>query len=214
MNNGISFAFNLSMLKITIIGKNNLFNEALAFRLSTYNNSIIETINFDNIKISNIENSDVLIIDLMMINSDLSSLLSTIKTYISANKYIIIDNPNNKNYLKKIKLIDVDAYISSIDGIFEIENALNAISHNQKYYSPIIIKCFSENIKETYNKSEYLTRREIEIMRLIAYGKSTKDIAFELSNSESTIWTHRNRILKKLNVKNVAGIIDYFNKNF
>lgn len=54
-----------------------------------------------------------------------------------------------------------------------------------------------------------ITTREIEIVRMIAEGMSTREISFQLYISEHTVHTHRRNILLKLRVKNVAHLIHY-----
>lgn len=58
-----------------------------------------------------------------------------------------------------------------------------------------------------------LSHREIEIIQLIKSGKSSREIASELFLSEYTIETHRKNIFRKLNVKSVAGLIEFANNN-
>jgi two-component system response regulator NreC len=56
---------------------------------------------------------------------------------------------------------------------------------------------------------EELTKREIEILKLIAEGYSNTEIGGILYISPRTVDTHRTNIMKKLNVKNIAGLIKY-----
>ena len=61
--------------------------------------------------------------------------------------------------------------------------------------------------KSIFFNENHLTRREMEIISLIADGLSSKEIAKQLSISMKTVETHRARIIKKLNVRNVAELI-------
>ena len=56
-------------------------------------------------------------------------------------------------------------------------------------------------------QNEVLTKREIEVVRAIARGLSTKEIARQLFISENTVETHRQNIFEKLDVRNMAGLI-------
>lgn len=53
----------------------------------------------------------------------------------------------------------------------------------------------------------HITKREKEILTLVAYEYSTKEIASKLYVSTNTVETHRKNLLRKLNVKNVAGMV-------
>jgi DNA-binding NarL/FixJ family response regulator len=54
-----------------------------------------------------------------------------------------------------------------------------------------------------------LTRRELEVLQLIADGNSTKDIAATLEVSVKTIETHRKQIMDKLDIRTIAGLTKY-----
>jgi DNA-binding NarL/FixJ family response regulator len=56
-------------------------------------------------------------------------------------------------------------------------------------------------------QNKILTKREIDIVRAIAQGLSTKEIAGQLYISENTVETHRQNIFEKLGVRNMAGLI-------
>ena len=56
-------------------------------------------------------------------------------------------------------------------------------------------------------QNEVLTKREIEVVRAIARGLSTKEIARQLFISENTVETHRQNIFEKMDVRNMAGLI-------
>ena len=52
-----------------------------------------------------------------------------------------------------------------------------------------------------------LTARELDVMRLLALGKSNKELAYELDMSVRTVETHRASVLKKLNVESIGEIV-------
>jgi DNA-binding CsgD family transcriptional regulator len=58
-----------------------------------------------------------------------------------------------------------------------------------------------------------LTKREVDIIRLICNEMSSKQIAAALFLSEFTVNTHRKNIFRKLNIKNVAGLVNFAQEN-
>jgi DNA-binding CsgD family transcriptional regulator len=54
-----------------------------------------------------------------------------------------------------------------------------------------------------------VTRRELEILRLVASGSTTNEIAGQLAISAMTVETHRRNLLHKLQIRNVAGLVRY-----
>ena len=66
---------------------------------------------------------------------------------------------------------------------------------------------------DEFLKKYQLTKREVEIIKMVCKEKSTRQIAAELFLSELTINTHRRNILRKLEVKNVAGLMNFAKQN-
>ena len=111
-------------------------------------------------------------------------------------------------------------YLLKNAGKEELINAITRVARGEKYVSnevsvKIIENMFnkdSSNINSpqqgTTRKAE-LTRRELEIIRLIAKEHTNNEIAAILNNSPMTIITHRKNLLRKIGVKNTAGLIKY-----
>jgi len=98
-----------------------------------------------------------------------------------------------------------DAYVLKISGKQILEDAFKHLMKNQFYVDPNIVM---NNTKTDSNIQKIkLTKREIEIVRLIVAGKTTKDIALELYLSELTIKTHRKNISEKMDSKGLADLI-------
>ncbi|WP_076445327.1 response regulator transcription factor [Chryseobacterium sp. RU37D] len=142
---------------------------------------------------------------------DITSNNKGIKIIIIGNDYDVIDirklfNKGIKSYLDKNSRYD--EFIKSIQALLHNEiyicdhaknKMLNFISHEQ-HQSKIHIK-------------DPLTKREMEILKLICEGLSSKDISEKLFISINTVETHRKRILLKLNVKNSVGVVKYAIEN-
>jgi len=95
----------------------------------------------------------------------------------------------------------------------ELTLALRASSEKEKYFDKTVLnlivnKQFTDNPKNPVNNPD-LTNRELEVLRLIALGKSTKEIAGDLIVSPHTVYTHRKNIMRKLGVNNGSELILY-----
>lgn len=93
----------------------------------------------------------------------------------------------------------------------EIITAIQQIFAGIRYMSPEISLIFSNDIANNLNtrKKTDLTVRQIEIMKSLAKGKTYEELAEIYSLSRRSIEGHRNRILKKLNLKTTAELIRY-----
>jgi len=111
-------------------------------------------------------------------------------------------------------------YLLKNAGKEELVNAITRVARGEKYVSnevsvKIIENMFSKDSNAantpappSTRKAE-LTRRELEIIRLIAKEHTNNEIAALLNNSPMTIITHRKNLLRKIGVKNTAGLIKY-----
>lgn len=96
----------------------------------------------------------------------------------------------------------------------ELVRAIRTIAADETYLSPkvagLIVKDYLKHSPETTPSADScLTNREREILQLIAEGESTKEIAFKLDVSIKTVETHRQQIMKKLNLNCVADLTRY-----
>ncbi len=93
----------------------------------------------------------------------------------------------------------------------ELVRAIHTVAANETYLSPkvadMIVKDYMKRLPESESPSRtLLSTREREVLQLIAEGHSTKEIAFALDVSIKTIETHRQQIMKKLNLHSVAAL--------
>jgi len=95
----------------------------------------------------------------------------------------------------------------------ELEHALEALRNNERYLSPAIAHTvINQALTRTQKNPEpadshNLTARQLEILRLIVRGKSTREIANGLGLSVKTVETHRSQIMKRLQIYDVAGLV-------
>jgi DNA-binding NarL/FixJ family response regulator len=96
----------------------------------------------------------------------------------------------------------------------ELVRAIRTVAVNETYLSPkvagLIVKDYLKHSPDSAPSAEsFLTNREREILQLIAEGESTKEIAFKIGVSIKTVETHRQQIMKKLNLHSVAELTRY-----
>jgi len=134
-----------------------------------------------------------------------------IKIIVIGNSYDIIDirklfNKGIKSYLDKNSRYD--EFIKSIQAL--LINEIYICDHAKDRMINFIS---SEQAQKTLHMKDPLTKREMEILKLICEGLSSKDICEKLFISINTVETHRKRILLKLNVKNSVGVVKYALEN-
>jgi DNA-binding NarL/FixJ family response regulator len=105
-----------------------------------------------------------------------------------------------------------EGYVLKTSGRTILENALEQILIKEKtYYDPNVQN--TPSIRDHFTNNLKLTRREKEIIELLAKGKKNKEIATELFLSEHTVKTHRKNIAEKLGSDGLNELIYKFNKH-
>ena len=105
-------------------------------------------------------------------------------------------------------------YLLKDTSAVELELALEALRSDVRYLSPAIAHTVinqalnrSPDAVAQQVKNHNLTERQLEILRLIVRGKSTREIASGLSLSIKTVETHRSQVMKRLHIFDVAGLV-------
>lgn len=133
----------------------------------------------------------------------------------SKNKIIILSRHDNKELVKKALEFGAKGYILKSNSGDELVNAINEVYKGSTFLSPKISDFIVEGFlgkKYHYKKKKEaveLTRREREILQLIAEGFTNKEIAKKLNISSFTVHVHRSNIMQKLNIHKQAGLIRY-----
>jgi len=95
----------------------------------------------------------------------------------------------------------------------ELELAIRSVAQGETYLSPPVSKpVIMEYIRRTdagFNSRERLSPRQTQILKLIAEGKTTKQVALELAISVKTVETHRSALMMRVGVRDVAGLVRY-----
>ena len=91
--------------------------------------------------------------------------------------------------------------------LHELELALRSVGKGQSYFSPTVTKRLVDSREPP--ASAALTERQLQILKLIAVGYANKEIGFRLGLSAKTVAVHRTRIMDRLNIRDVAGLVLY-----
>lgn len=105
-------------------------------------------------------------------------------------------------------------YLVKDDAFREITDAIKVVMEGKRYLSNAITDVVVDQIQlhggECHLETErLLTPKEFEVLQLLAEGKSTKEIAFQLNISPKTVDTHRQKIMQKLSLNSIAELTKY-----
>ncbi|MDQ3119543.1 MAG: response regulator transcription factor [Verrucomicrobiota bacterium] len=128
-------------------------------------------------------------------------------------KVIILSMHFGDEYVRQAFRAGASGYLLKDGTLAEMELAIEAVGSGGTFLSPRIsrrvIESYLERVGNDSSLLEYLTPRGREILQLIAEGKSTKEIAFLLALSIKTVEAHRARLMARLDIHNVPGLVRY-----
>ena len=157
---------------------------------------------------------DIVIMDIAMPNLNGIEATRQIKSELPEVEVVVLSMHATRNYVLQVLQAGASAYLLKDSAFEELSTALLAISRGGMYLSPAIAKTAAlANLKAgapgATGQVEHLTKRELQVLQLIAEGKSTKDIAARLDLSVKTVETHRKQIMDKLEIRSIAGLTKY-----
>jgi two-component system invasion response regulator UvrY len=141
---------------------------------------------------------------------------SLIKKYSPTSRIICVTIHMQPAYTRKIMQNGAMGYVTKSSSKEEMIEAIIEVHNNRKYVCSDIKNVLSEQILGEDEKTtglNSLSAREMDIISHVRKGLSSKEIAALLAISVKTVEVHRYNILKKLNLKNVAALVNFINNS-
>ena len=160
---------------------------------------------------------DVVLMDINMPLKNGIEASKEIKQKFSEVKIIILTMLENELYILDALRCNVEGFLYKDARINELLAAIDTVYKGEKYITPeikekvmnyITSKKFGEPEEETIEKVS-LTPRQIEIVKVVAKGFTSKEIAEKLFLSELTVIKHKKNIIKKLGLRNFTEVVSY-----
>ena len=125
-------------------------------------------------------------------------------------QWILISDELTPTFIRQVIYSSHQFSIVFKDGpLNEVREALQTVSRHQRYISQRALEVIINQQQVDEERPSILTETETEIVRAIAQGKSTKEIAAERFSSVHTITTHRKNIFRKLGVNTAHEVVKY-----
>jgi DNA-binding NarL/FixJ family response regulator len=126
---------------------------------------------------------------------------------------MILSMHQNEEYVKQALRHGASAYLLKDAATTELELAIKAVLRGEIYLSPAVSKGvmsdYVQRLRSEETADEILTPRQLEVLKLLAQGQSSKEIARLLDLSTKTVDTHRSQLMKQLGIHEVTGLVRY-----
>jgi len=158
---------------------------------------------------------DMIILDISMPNLRGIEATREIKMILPEVKVLILSMHKDKEFVYSAISAGAEGYLLKEDADTELFAAIEKIRQEGRYISPLLLGDLTDELFQAHHKGqltpqdEPLTTREREVLKLIAEGTSSKEIADLLFISVRTVENHRANIMRKLNIKSTVNLIKY-----
>ena len=156
---------------------------------------------------------DVAVIDIAM--PVLNGLEATrqITRSVPSTKVLILSSYSDDEYVQQLTEAGAAGYLVKQTAANDLLKAIREAHKGNAFFSPAIAKRLRDQCRQAFvsgqpvkKRTDYLTTREAEVLQLIAEGRANKQIAAELCISIKTVEKHRQQVMNKLNIHDVAGL--------
>ncbi len=170
----------------------------------------------------NENDADVLILDINMPELDGIEVLKRIKKSKNKPEIIVLSSYDDIKLVKEVLQMGAKGFVPKKSAGEHIVNAVYKVAEGNQYFTDDVKERMMETLLNGQVKNEggqdgvlisSLTKREVQVLKLVAQQYSTREIAEELHISESTVETHRKNLMKKVKVKNSVGLAIFALKN-
>lgn len=157
---------------------------------------------------------DILLLDINMPQMNGIQVLEMIQIEKIKVKILILTIHNEIEYLMKAVEIGINGYVLKDSDISVLKKAIYAINRGESYIEPSLTPYFNKKLeKKKERRLDSLSKREIQVLELIAEGNFNKEIAEKLFISEKTVKNHVSSIFKKIDVSDRTQAAIYAIKN-
>lgn len=129
-------------------------------------------------------------------------------------KVIALSMHHDKQFVSEIFRAGVSGYLIKDSAFDELDHAIRVVMSGKTYINPqiaslVVESLISQSSTPPPQSFSLLTEREREVLQLIAEGRSTKQIAYDLHVSSKTVESHRRQVMGKLNIRSVAELTKF-----
>ncbi|MDB5881144.1 MAG: putative response regulator, NarL [Ramlibacter sp.] len=152
-------------------------------------------------------NPDVVMTDISMPGMDGIAAISEIHNKFPQVRLLVLSMYDTVDFVKRAVASGACGYLMKDAPPFELEQAVRSVMATGSYFSPAIAQRLLQPSEPTVD--DELTHRQVEILKLIAQGRASKEIAYELGLSPKTVDVHRARIMERLHLNDIASLTLY-----
>lgn len=202
---------------IVLVDDQPIFRKGLEQLLNNYPNmKVVGHANngLEAIDVARDHQPDILILDVSMPKMRGTEALKRIKEVSPDTKVLVLSMYDQEEYIWHSLKYGASGYLLKQSAAEEFETAISMIQKGNIYLSPeisrfVVADWVSKSQEKNIVHLAPITEREKQVLKMVAEGNSNKEIGQLLHISTKTVETHRHRLMKKLELSNLADLIRY-----
>jgi DNA-binding NarL/FixJ family response regulator len=166
------------------------------------------------VELASQHNPRIVIMDLAMPRLNGAEATRQILKAVPSAKVIVLSTYGDDEHVQQALSAGAAAYLLKQTAAEDVVQAIREVLNGNAYFSPAIAKRLREQTCQERGEGQQqarsdveLTQREAEVLQLIAEGYANKQIAAELNLSVKTVEKHRQQVMQKLGIHNIAGLV-------
>jgi DNA-binding NarL/FixJ family response regulator len=159
---------------------------------------------------------DVIVVDIAMPNLNGLEATRQITREVPNVRVLVLSSYNDDEYVHQVTEAGASGYLLKQTAATDLIKAVHEAGKGNAFFSPAISRRLVDRYREAFQpgtpvkkRRGLLTSREAEVLQLIAEGRANKQIAAELCISVKTVEKHRQQVMNKLNIHDIAGLTRY-----
>lgn len=155
---------------------------------------------------------DVVVLDITMPGASGLEILPQLKVRHSSVRVLVLSMHDHPQYVMEAVRAGADGYVLKDARPAEVRAAVQSVQRGETYYSATVAKQLGAAVRVEAQQREQrelldqLTTRERDVLERIADGRTNKEIASELGISHRTVESHRESLMRKLQIRTIAGL--------
>lgn len=166
------------------------------------------------IEMAKVKRPDIILLDINLPKYSGMEAVPLIRKFAPSSRILAVSMHNQPSYAKKMLQLGAKGYVTKNSSHREILEAIDDVMNGKTYICQEIRNNLSDQLLNDQPDKpaiKDLSVREIEIVKFIKEGFSSKEIAYRLNIAVRTAEVHRHNILKKLGLKNTASLVNFIN---
>ena len=159
---------------------------------------------------------DIVVLDIEMPELNGMEAARRIKLALPQTEILIYTMYDSEHIIRRVLQAGVRGYVLKSEEPQKLVDAIEALGKHTPYFGGAVSHALLHDLLKSKGESDepsLLTARELQIVRLLADGKSNRDIASQFRKSVKTVETHRASIMRKLGVNSITELVRYAIRN-